>query len=178
MKLKQIKKDKLDGYAQFGLTEFIVKKYSEKETAKQYSQIDNYGLLNELADRLDNISMSLYEYVKFQKEYLQYVTYYNPKVADYYYIVVDFKVFKDETKPHLVLRNIKTGNEIKTRIKQSKIFKQNPFGEFSVLRIDRFTIGHKKKPINGKWIETDEEEFILDEYEVIKSSSGVMWGDK
>ena len=171
---KQIKKDKLDGYAQFGLTEFIVKKYSEKETAKQYSQIDNYGLLNELADRLDNISMSLYEYVKFQKEYLQYVTYYNPKVADYYYIVVDFKVFKDETKPHLVLRNIKTGNEIKTRIKQSKIFKQNPFGEFSVLRIDRFTIGHKKKPINGKWIETDEEEFILDEYEVIKSSSGVM----
>ena len=83
----------------------------------QYSQIDNVGLLNEMMKKIPEESMSIQEYVKFEKEYLQYVTYTNSDVADYYYIVVDFKTFKDVTRPHVVLRNIKTGEEIKTKIK-------------------------------------------------------------
>ena len=112
--------------------------------------------------------MSIQEYVKFEKEYLQYVTYTNEDVADYYYIVVDYKAFKDETKPHVVLRNIKTGEEVKTRIREGKIYRQSPFGEFSVLRVNSFTLKPKKKPINGEWVETDELEQILTEYEVVK----------
>lgn len=166
---KQIKKDKLEAYAQYGLTEYLLKKYSGKETEKQYSQIDNVGLLNEMISRLENKSMSIIEYVKFEKEYLQYVTYTNPKVADYYYIVVDYKTFKDQTKPHFVLRNIKTGEEVKSRIKQGEIYKQNPFGEFAVLKIEGFTMEYKKKLINGEWKPTEELEPILECYEVIKN---------
>ena len=164
----QIKKDKLEGYAEYGLTEYLVKKYAGKETAKQYSQIDNVGLLNEMASRIADESMSIMEQVRFEKEYLEYVTYVNPKMADYYYIVVDYKTYKDETKPYMTLRNIKTGEETKTRIKQSKIYKQQPFGEFSILKIEGFTMDFKKKLINGQWTSTDEQEPILEEYEVIK----------
>lgn len=164
----EIKKDKIEEYSQYGVTEYLLQKHSRKETAKKYTQIDNVGLLKEMIDRLPKESMSIQEYVKFEKEYLQYVTYTNPEVADYYYIVVDYKTFKDETKPHVVLRNIKTGEEVKTRIREGKIYKLSPFGEFSILRVDNFTLKPKKKPINGEWVETDELENILVEYEVIK----------
>lgn len=163
--IKIISKNKIES---LGLTEYIIKKYSNKETKSQYREIDNDGLIKELCSRIPNESMSIQEYVKFEKEYLQYVTYVNPKVADYYYIVVYFRTLKDETKPYLVLRNIKTGEEIKTRIKQGKIYKQNPFGEFSVLRVDKFSEQFKKKLINGEWKNSDELEKILSEYEVIK----------
>lgn len=166
---KQIKKDKLEAYEEYGLTEFLLRKYAGKETAKQYSQIDNIGLLNEMITRIPNKSMSIQEYVRFEKEYLQYVTYTNPTIADFYYIVVDFKTFKDTTKPHVVLRQIQTGEEIKTRIKQGKIYKQNPFGEFAILKVEGFTMDYKKKLINGEWQTTDELEPILEYYEVIKN---------
>ena len=167
-KCSQIKKDKIEEYTKYGLTDLILQKYAGKETQKQYSQIDNVGLLNELINNIPNKSMTTQEYVRFEKEYLQYVTYTNPKAADDYYIVVDFKTFKDTTRPHLTLRNIKTGEEVKTKIKQSKIYKQSPFGEFSVLEIKEFTMNFKKKLINGEWTKTDELEPILEEYEVIK----------
>ena len=165
---KQIKKDKIEQYSKYGLTEYLLQKHSEKETAKQYSQIDNVGLLNELIDRLPNESMSIQEYVKFEKEYLQYITYTNENVADFYYIVVNYRTLKDETKPYLTLRNIKTGKEIKTRIKDGKIYRESPFGETSVLRIDGFTYKNKTKLVDGEWQKVDELEAILEQYEVIK----------
>lgn len=164
---KQIKKDKFEVFERYGVTEYLVQKYSGKETPKQYGDIDNIGLLKEICSRIPNKSMSVIEQVRFEKEYLQYVTYYNPSVADFYYIVVDFKTFKDTTKPTLVLKNIQTGEETKTRIKQGKIYKQNPFGEFAVLKIEGFTMDFKKKLINGEWQTTDELEPILEYYEVM-----------
>ena len=74
----------------------------------------------------------------------------------------------DPTKPIVVLRNINTGKETKTRVKQSKIYKQNPFGMFSILQLDGFTYDYKKKCIDGKWVSTDETEPILENYDVIK----------
>lgn len=164
---KQIKKEKFEVFERYGVTEYLVQKYSGKETPKQYGDIDNIGLLKEICSRIPNKPMSVIEQVRFEKEYLQYVTYYNPSVADFYYIVVDFKTFKDTTKPTLVLKNIQTGEETKTRIKQGKIYKQNPFGEFAVLKVEGFTMDFKKKLINGEWQTTDELEPILEYYEVM-----------
>ena len=67
-----------------------------------------------------------------------------------------------------MLRNIRSGEEVKTRIKQAKIFKENPFGQFSILRVDNFTYEFKKKKVGDKWVSTDETEPILVEYETYK----------
>lgn len=166
--VKQFSKDKIESYAEYGLTEYLIKKYAGKETAKQYSEIDNIGLLKELITRIENKSMSIIEYVKFEKEYLGYVTYLNPKMADFYYIVLDFRTGKDTTKPYFTLRNLQTGEETKTRIKQSKIYRGNPFGDFSILKVEGFTTSYKRKLINGEWQVSDEQELIVEEYEVIK----------
>ena len=164
---KQFKKDKLETYREYGIAENLIKKYSEKETAKQYSQIDNLGLLTELCKTMPNEQMSIKDYVRFEKENLDYVTYVNPDMADDYYIVTDFKVYKNATKPVLVIRNIKTGEDTEISIQQSKIFKQNPFGCYAILKIQGFTWVYKRKEVNGKWVATDTLIPVLEEYEVM-----------
>ena len=121
-----------------------------------------------MIDRLPDKSMSVQEYVRFEQEYLGYVTYFNPNINERYYIVTDFKTFKDTAKPYLTLRQLQTGNEIKTRIKKSGVFKNRPFEKLSVLSVDGFTYDFKKKLVNEEWINTDETEAILVDYEVIK----------
>lgn len=162
---KIIAKNKMDA---LGVTDFLMAKYAGKETKSQYRELDNHGLIQELCNRLKNESMNIVEQVRFDMEYLEYTTYVNPKMADYYYIVVDFITYKDPCKPTVVLRNIHNGNEVKTRIKQSKIFKEHPFGQFSIVRVDDFKYEFKKKVVDGKWVSTDETEPILEEYEVYK----------
>ena len=164
---KQFKKDKLEMYREYGITENLIKKYSEKETAKQYSQVDNLGLLTELCKTIPNEQMSIKDYVRFEKENLDYVTYVNPDMADDYYIVTDFKVYKNATKPVLIIRNIKTGEDIEISIQQSKIFKQNPFVFYAILKIQGFTWVYKRKEVNGKWVATDTLIPVLEEYEVM-----------
>lgn len=162
---KQLKKDKLES---LGISDYLAKKYSEKETPKQYSGIDNIGLLSEMTTTIENKPLSIIEQIKFEKEYLEYVVYQNPKVGREYYIVTDFKTYKDATKPYLTLHRISDGEDIKTKIKQGKLFKESPFGLYSVLKVKEFTPCFKKKQINGVWTVTDETEDVLTEYEVIK----------
>lgn len=162
---KQIKKDKMES---LGVTEYLMKKYAGKETPKQYSQIDNIGLIKELTSRLENKAMSVIEQVKFEMTYLEYCVYTNPRVNEQYYIVIEYKTFKEARKPYVTLHNIKTGNDIKTKIKAVKVYENNPFGLHSVLKIKAFTKSLKTKCVNGEWIKTDELEDILTDYEVIK----------
>lgn len=164
----QIKKEKIEEYEQYGVSEYLVKKYAGKETAKQYGDIDNLGLMNALIQKLPENTVPLQEQIKYDLEYLQYTTYVNPQIDESYYIVVDFKAFSDAAKPSIILRNLHTGQEIKTRIKQSKIFKQNPFDLYSILKIDELHYEFKKKPVDGKWVTSDELEPVLQAYENMK----------
>lgn len=163
---KQINKKKLE---ELGVTEFLMKKYSGKETATLFKELDNIGILCELSRQVENKAMGIIESMKFEKEYLGSIMYTNPKVSLLYYMVTDFKTYKDTTKPYITARQIRTGKEVKTRIKQGKIFKENPFGQWSVLKINEFSQEFKKRPnAEGKWEVTDELEDILTEYEVIR----------
>ena len=164
--IKILNKSKIE---RLGIDEYLVKKYSEKETKCQYSYIDKLGLINAICKTYKNDSLSIKEQVKYEMEYLEYTTYTNNKIDDSYYIVINYKTYKDVTRPYFTLRNIKTGIEIPTRITQSKIYKESPFGEYSILKIEPngFVEKFKKKNINGEWKESDEIEKILDCYEVI-----------
>lgn len=164
-----ISKKNIDNYSTYGLSEYLVKKYSNKETQFQYREIDNIGLLSELCNKIENKSMNVVEQMKFEKEYLQYIEYINPKISDNYYVVIDFKTYKNSTQPYLIVRNISSGEELKTRIKRGNIYKSKPFGEFSILKIYGFIWDFKRKKVGDDWIITDEKEPILEEYEVIKN---------
>lgn len=162
---KQINKSKLES---LGITEYQAKKYSNKETPALFKEIDNVGLIKELSSHIENKEMGVIDMIKFEKEHLEMVVYTNPKVSEDYYIIVDYKTYKDVTKPYFTARNVRTGEEIHSRIKQSKVYKENPFGQYSVLKIKEFDKGFKTKLIDGEWTKTDETEDILVNYEVIK----------
>ena len=163
--VKQIKKDKME---ELGISEYLIQKYAGKETEKQYSQIDNVRLVESLVEKLENKSMDIQTQVEFEQTYLEYVVYNNPRVSEKYYIVTSFKTYKNSTTPYLVLHRIKDGVDIKTRIKKGSVFKEQPFGEYSILKISEFTQSYKSKMINGSWQKTDETEDVLEQYEVIK----------
>lgn len=84
-------------------------------------------------------------------EYLQYTTYVNPKVNKDYYVVLEFKTYNNPSTPYLLVRNIKTGEEFKTKITAGKIFKESTFCQFSILIIYDFRDQFKKKKIGEEW---------------------------
>ena len=145
-----------------------MQKYAGKETKSQWRELDNNGLINELCSRLENKPLDIIQQVKAEQEFLGYVNYINDNMAKDYYIVTSFVTYKDACRPNLILRRICDGSETRCRIKQSKIFKQDPFGLYSILRIEGFTGEFKSKKINGEWQKSDEVESILESYEVMK----------
>ena len=167
---KQINKDKVESYSDYGITEFLLKKYSAQETPKRYSDLDNMGLLKELSERLSSSveDFNIQEKIKTEMELLGYTLYSNPAIPENYYIVTDFKTFSDELKPMITLRILKTGEEVKTKIKNPHTFQARPFKLFSILQIDGFTWAFKKRKINDKWQSTDETEPILEAYSILK----------
>lgn len=164
--VKVLAKSKME---QLGISDYLMVKYAEKETKSQWRGIDNDGLINELCGRLKDESLNVVDQVKADIEFLSYTDYVNADMSDDYYIVVDYTTYKDSAKPSLVLRRIHNGEEVRCRIKQAAIFKAQPFGQFAVLRVPYVTYAFRKKLIDGKWVDTDEREAILEEYEVIKN---------
>ena len=163
---KVISKNKMES---LGVSEYLMTKYAGKETKSQYRDIDNNGLIKELCSNLKNESLNIVEQVKADLEYLEYTDYKDDNMKDYYWIVVDYKTYKESRKPYCVLRNIKTGEEINTRVKQVKAYERSPFGLFAILKIDAFDYEYKKKLIDGEYKSTDELEPIMNEWEVIKN---------
>lgn len=162
---KVIAKNKMES---LGINEYLMAKYAAKETKSQYRELNNEGLIKELCGKIENKPLSITEQVKFEIEYLGYAVYTNQNIADYYYIVTEFEQYKDASRPYFTLYNLKTGESIKTKIRQGKIYKESPFGLYSVLSVNGFTYKNKSKLVNGEWQQTSELEPILETYEVIK----------
>jgi DNA polymerase-3 subunit alpha len=162
---KIIAKKKME---ELGVSDYLMQKYAGKETKSQWRELNNQGLIEELCGRLKNDSLNIVEQVKADLEFLGYTDYVNEKMADDYYIVVSFITYKDPCRPSVVLRRICNGEEIKTRIKQSKIFKESPFGLYSILKVDEFAHVYKKKKVGDAWVDSDELEDVLEQYEVMK----------
>ena len=163
---KVISKNKMES---LGISDYHMAKYAEKETKSQYRDIDNNGLIKELCSNLKNESLDIISQIKCDLEYLEYTDYKDDNMKDYYWIVVDYKTYKESRKPYCVLRNIKTGEEINTRVKQVKAYERSPFGLFAILKIEAFDYEYKKKLIDGEYKSTDELEPIMNEWEVIKN---------
>ena len=163
--VKQIKKDKME---ELGISEYLMTKYAGRETSKTYSNIDNIGLVTEMTLRIENKSLDVNSQIKAEKLYLEYVIYTNSKVSDSYYAVIEYRHYKESRKPYCMLHNLNTGEDIKTRIKSVKVYENAPFGLYSILKVQNFTMSPKVKNVNGEWVKTDELEPILTDYEVIK----------
>lgn len=155
---------------ELNVSEFIMSKYSQKETKSQYRDIDNNGLIKEIVGYLDkNETINIVEQIKSEIEFLGTCNYKNETMKNYYWIVIAFDDSRNTVRPNVTIRRICDGKEIDTRIKRSNVFMNNPFGLYSIIRMDNVTYEYKKKKDdNGNWVESDQLEPILCNYEVIK----------
>lgn len=160
---KQIKKSEID---KLGVSDLMLKKYSNKETASLYKEIDMIGLISELTKSIENKPLSIKEQVKFEIEHLEYTEYTNDKAGKNFYIITEYTTYKDKTKPYVTLRHVKTGENLKTKIKDGKIFTTNPFKLYDILKVNEFKTQKKTKCVGGVWQKTNEDEKILYDYEV------------
>ena len=148
------------------INEELLKKYSSKTTATLYKELNMDSYIRETIKDIEDKPLSIKEQVEFEMTYLEYCEYINKKAGDKFYIVIGFKTYKDTRKPYLTLRQINSGNEIKTKIKEAKVFVENPFKLYDVLKVTEFKQQYKTKCIGGEWRKTDELEDILYKYEV------------
>lgn len=144
----------------------IFKNCYDKETEKLYKELHMDKYVNEVSKQIENKSLSIKEQIKYEQEYLEYITYVNPNAPKGMHYVVETKFYKDKTKPYLVLYNLKTGDTLKTKITSGKKFTENPFKEGNVINVTEFKDKNKMKKIGGDWVKTDELEQIVVAWDV------------
>ena len=166
---KIIKKKDIEKLSEeYGMSEYLAEKYSAKVTEKQYRIDNNEGLVKELCDNIKNKPLSIIEQIKFEDEMLGYIEYTNAEIPKYFWIVTEFKTYNSKSKPYLTVRNLNNGETIKTKIKKAKVFDTNPFEQYSILIFNNLSNEHKHKKVDGKWVEIEETEPILNAYEVLR----------
>lgn len=160
---KQINKKDIE---KLNINEELLHKYCGKATDKIYKELDMMGYIREIIKTIEDKSFSVKQQVEFECNHLEYTTYTNEKASKDFYIVTEYKCYSDKTKPYVTLRQVKTGDELKTKVKDSKFFSECPFKLFDVLKVLEFKT--QKKMINqgGKWERSDIDEQILHRYEV------------
>ena len=163
--VKIIAKKKME---ELGVTEFLMTKYAGKETASQYRELNNEGLIKELCDKVKNESLGVVEQISSEIEFLGYADYTNKDISENYYIVTNFDDSKSATRPYCTIYRICDGEKIDTRVNRSNVFKANPFGLFSVINMPVATYEYKKVKDGDKWVDSEEMRLVLAEYEVIK----------
>ena len=152
--------------ASLNIREEDVRKCAEKETPKQYSNVDKDKLVKLMISGLENKPLSIKEQIIYEQEYLGNIMYKNPKAPKDMYYVLECKFYKDKTKPYLMLYNMRDGEYLKTKITSGKSFIESPFIAGNVINVKEFGERNKMKKVGGDWIKTDEKERIVKKWDV------------
>lgn len=156
-KKKQFKKEGMDEN-----TLLLFKKYAQKETEKMFKDVDVKSLINECINNIPNEDISIKELLTTQTEYLGYISYIDKSYKSDVAIISNIKINGYGT-PFLTLYRICDGKS--TTIKcDKKYYNENPIGQFEIIKMNNILQKNKRKKVDGKWIISDEKEFILNNY--------------
>ena len=156
---KTLVKEKL---ADQGLTtEDIIGCY-EKETEKQYVNVDYMKILANVEKRIPNEIVPIAEQVLFEADVVGYIsmTY---DVDKRYCLVtgVDAKY-----SPRVTLYSLGSGKEVICKINKA-LFKEEPFKRGQLIKCGRFFEKYKQRKTENGWEQTNEKEWWLNDYELI-----------
>ena len=164
---KQFKKDNLP----LGLSADLFRKYSERETEKQFTKVDNKGICNEVEGMISNRDIPLQTYLDTQQTCLGYVDYKNHKLDKKYVLVTDVN-----TKYTPVIKTQSLGSGVAVKCKISKrIWENLEVGNIIYINSMERKFGFKKvgEDENGKpKFEKDEskQEWWITNYSIINGN--------
>ena len=154
---KTFRKDKLP------CKEEIIRKFATSESEKMFKNIDTLGLCRYLISTIDNDDLPIDEIIKAEVEYYGSPTYINKDLEDNTLIILSV-----DTKytPKLRAYSPISGNTETVKIAK-KDFKKQPLEVGSAILVYNIYEKHKKtKDKDGKWIELEDVEFWIDDYEI------------
>lgn len=156
---KTLVKEKL---ADQGLTtEDIIDCY-EKETEKQYVNVDYMKILANVEKRIPNEIVPITEQVLFEADVVGYIsmTY---DVDKRYCLVTDVDT---KYSPKVTLYSLGSGKEVICKINKA-LFKAEPFKRGQLIKCGRFFEKYKQCKTENGWEQTNEKEWWLNDYELI-----------
>ena len=156
---KTLVKEKL---ADQGLTtEDIIDCY-EKETEKQYVNVDYMKILANVEKRIPNEIVPITEQVLFEVDVVGYIsmTY---DVDKRYCLVTDVDT---KYSPKVTLYSLGSGKEVVCKINKA-LFKAEPFKRGQLIKCGKFFEKYKQRKTENGWEQTNEKEWWLNDYELI-----------
>ena len=154
---KQFKKDKLP------CKEEYVRQFAKSETEKMFKDVDTLGLCKFLTSTISNDDMEIKDIITSEIEYYGSTSYTNKELEEGTLIItsVDTKY-----SPKLLCLNPHTGNSQTIKVSK-KLFKRQPLELGDAIMVYDLSQKPKKKMVDGKWVETEEMEYWLEDYEII-----------
>jgi predicted dinucleotide-binding enzyme len=95
-------------------------------------------------------------------EYVGYLSYINKSYKDNIMIITNVKINNWGT-PFVTLYRLNKGTSTTIKV-DKKYYNEKPLSEYEIIAINNIEEKHKKKKVDGKWIVSDEKEFILNNY--------------
>ena len=157
---KTIVKDKL---GDMNLTPDDIIECFEKETEKQYTNIDYLKILVNVEHRIPNENIPLTEQILFEADTVGYIS----AVYDVdknYCLVTDVNT---KYSPRVTLYSLGTGKEVGCKINKN-IFNQLQFKKGQLIKCGRFYEKFKQRKTESGWEQTDIKEWWLNDYELIE----------
>ena len=141
----QFSKDDLDSD-----TYNIIKKYSNRETEKQFREVDIKSVLRDLCKRIQYDRCTLSEKCGYQLELFGYVDIKDDKYSGLGYIVdIDTKY-----SPRLTIYSLKNGTNLQCKIPK-RTFNMLPLKQGDIVRIGKTVYKPKSKLVDNEWVPID-----------------------
>ena len=155
----QFNKEKI---IEMGLHVNLIKKYAEKETDKMFTKVDVISWLKDEFSIMQYEQTTIYDKARYQLNRLDDVYITNENASGIAMVTdVDTKY-----SPRLAMYSLKNGNTVNCKIEKRK-FSNYKLKKGDIVKIISTSYKHKKKKVEGEWIETNELELWINSYNII-----------
>lgn len=151
----------------------LVRKYSEKETEKQFSKVDYISIIRELEKDIPNEDFSMKQKIEWQLEFIGSISIIDQNRDKREVIVLNLDT---KYSPKATLYCINNGKtqvvkfKKKPRRKQPDVvyFEDKPVNNGDIIYIKKFSKEPAKKKVGDDWIATGEIDWWATQYEIIE----------
>ena len=158
---KTIAKDKLED---LGLNPEDVVECFEKETEKQYINIDYMKMLTNIETRIPNKAISITEQALFEIDVVGYISMIYD-VDKRYCLVTDVDT---KYSPKVTLYSLGSGKEVICKISKA-LFKEEPFKKGQLIKCGNFFEKYKQRKTEYGWEQTNVKEWWLTSYNIVEN---------
>lgn len=145
----------------------IVSKHSNlSDSGKTYMKIDPKAILIDTYKTMEDKKMILRDQVEAELNHLGYIEFTEPKASEDFYIVTDFRTFKNKNRPYVLLYQLKTGKTKKTKVTDARFYANNKFKLLDTIQVEKFDKQFKNVMVNNRWTKSDEVEEVLTSWNV------------